>query len=260
MTEMEMDTYLTSVLLGELPADFEDETLKAQAVVARTYALKRSLSGKKHPQGAVCMQASCCQAYCTPDDYILKGGKAETVERFKRAVIETKGRVLLYRGELIDATYFSCSGGRTESAIAVWGTDVPYLQALDSPGEESASHYKDQIVMRSDAFSDCLGVVLTGDPSSWIGNITYTSGGGVDTIVIGGVLFHGTELRQKLDLYSTAFSIVPDGNNVHIYTRGFGHRVGMSQYGADAMATSGSEFPEILNYYYPGTVMAYYLD
>ena len=128
LKKMDMNTYLTGVLLGELPADFEIETLKAQAIVARTYAKKRSQIGGKHPQGAVCMVSSCCQAYCSPEDYIRNGGNRNTIEKFENAVNATSGMILTYQEELIDATYFSCSGGRTEDALAVWGTDVPYLR------------------------------------------------------------------------------------------------------------------------------------
>ena len=141
----------------------------------------------------------------------------------------------------------------------MWGTDVPYLQAVDSPGEENATHYTDQIKLTNTEFQASLGVQLSGTPASWFGKVTYTDGGGVDTIVIGGKIFRGVELRQKLNLNSTAFSIMPIGDNVHIYTRGFGHRVGMSQYGADAMAAGGSTYQQILGHYYPGTILNRYL-
>jgi len=257
---IDMDTYITGVLLGELPADFKVETLKAQAIVARTYAKKRSLTGMKHPKSAVCVQSSCCQAYCSVDDYIQSGGKQTTVDKFKMAVEDTAGMVLTYQGDLADATYYSCSGGRTEDALAVWGTDVPYLQSVDSPGEENATHYTDRIEMSSKVFASKLGLELSGQPASWFGNVTYTSGGGVATIMIGGREFYGVDLREKLNLYSTAFSIMAVGENVHIFTRGFGHRVGMSQYGADAMATNGCDYQEILSHYYPGTTLSNYLD
>lgn len=258
--KMEMDTYLTAVLLGEMPADFDVEALKAQAVVARTYALKRMETGNKHIQGAICKVASCCQSYCAPDAYLQKGGKQETIEKFKNAVVSTTGQVLSYQGKLIEATYFSCSGGKTEDALAVWGTQIPYLQAVDSPGEENATHYQDHMQFTAAEFASRLGINPKGVPASWFGNVTYTPGGGVDTISIGGKVFRGVELRQKLGLYSTAFSIVPAGNTVHIYTKGFGHRVGMSQYGAEAMAVSGSDYTRILTHYYPGTELGSYLD
>jgi len=258
--KMEMDTYLTGVLLGEMPADFDEETLKAQAVVARTYAQKRMQTGNKHIQGAVCTVASCCQAYCAPEDYLQKGGRQKTVEKFQKAVSCTTGLVLTYQGKLIEATYFSCSGGKTEDALAVWGTQIPYLHSVDSPGEENAAHYQDHIQFTAAEFASRLGIRPKGPSASWFGSVTHTPGGGVDTIVIAGEVFRGVDLRQKLGLYSTAFSIVPAGNTVHIYTKGFGHRVGMSQYGAEAMAVSGSKYSQILSHYYPGTELGSYLD
>ena len=114
--------------------------------------------------------------------------------------------------------------------------------------------------MTAKEFVSKLGVELQGTPASWFGKVTYTPGGGVDTIMIGGIPFRGVELRQKLNLYSTAFSIMAAGENVHIFTKGFGHRVGMSQYGADAMAVNGSAYQEILIHYYPGTTLSSYLD
>lgn len=260
VTKMDMDDYLTGVLLGEIPADFDEEALKAQAVVARTYAQKRRQTGNKHIQGAVCGVSACCQAYCAPEEYIENGGKEQTVDRFKNAVKATSGQVLTYQGELIEATYFSCSGGKTEDAVAVWGTQIPYLQAVDSPGEENATHYQDHIRFTSREFAACLGIDPKGSPSNWFGSVTYTPGGGVNTFVIAGRLFQGIELRQKLNLYSTAFSIAVTGDTVHIYTKGFGHRVGMSQYGAEAMAVSGSDYTQILAHYYLGTELGSYLD
>ena len=94
--------------------------------------------------------------------------------------------MLTYDGALIEATYFSCSGGRTEDAVAVWGTDVPYLRSTDSPGEEKATHYMDTVTFSAEEFQNLLGADLSGLPGSWFGEITYTDGGGVDTIDIGG--------------------------------------------------------------------------
>ncbi len=257
---MEMNTYLTGVLLGEMPSDFDSEALKAQAVVARTYTLKRNQSANKHTRGAICTESSCCQSYCSPEDYLLEGGKKETIEKFQKAVADTAGQVVTYQGKLIEATYFSCSGGKTEDAQAVWGTQIPYLQAVDSPGEEIATHYQDYVQFNAKELSSLLGIAPTGKPVTWFGSVTYTPGGGVDTIVVAGKVFTGVELRQKLGLYSTAFSIIPAGETVHIYTKGFGHRVGMSQYGAEAMAVSGSDYTQILAHYYPGTELDSYLD
>ena len=139
--------------------------------------------------------------------------------------------------------------------MAVWGTDVPYLRSVESPGEENAAHYTDTVYFTKEEFVDRLGLPLTGSPETWFGQIHYTSGGGVDTVTIGGVVCTGTILRSKLGLYSTVFTLKPDEKGVTITTRGFGHRVGMSQYGAEAMAVSGSSYAEILAHYYRGTTL-----
>ena len=250
---MELDSYLTGVVLAEMPASFEVEALKAQAVVARTYTMKRMESSDKHPSGAVCTKPSCCQAYCSPAEYINKGNLQEDLKRVEDAVLSTSGKVLLYNGGYIEATYFSCSGGKTENALAVWGSDIPYLQAVDSPGEENASHYTDTVSFSVSDFLQKLGLPESNLLS--VGKITYTDGSGVDTIEIAGEVFRGTEVRQKLGLRSTAFTVHILGDSVSITTKGYGHRVGMSQYGAQAMAQSGKQYSEILQYYYNGTTL-----
>ena len=245
--EMPLETYILGVVLGEMPASFETEALKAQAVVARTYTLRE----KRHENADICTDHTCCQAYCSPESYT--GGK-DALEKVKAAVYDTAGQVVTYQGSLIEATYFSCSGGKTEDAVAVWGQSVPYLQAVDSPGEEKAANYLKTVSMSASEFSSAFGG-LSGMTSTWIGEITYTKGGGVDTIVIGGRVYKGTQVRQKLSLRSTAFAITIVGSSVTITTKGNGHRVGMSQYGADAMAVAGSSYGEILAHYYPGTLL-----
>lgn len=255
--EMEMDGYLTGVVLGELPADFHEEAIKAQAVVARTYALKRNTTGKKHESGGVCTDAACCQAYCSPEEYIASGGQQSSVDKVAKAIADTKRQVLTYNGALIDATYFSCSGGRTEDALAVWGTDIPYLQAVDSPGEESAVHYSDEAEFSVQNFAALLGI-NPGTNGIHFGRITYTQGGGVATMAINGRVYSGTVLRQKLGLRSTVFTMKAQGNSVYVTTKGFGHRVGMSQYGAEAMAVNGNSYRQILSHYYAGTTLITY--
>ena len=206
------------------------------------------------------MEAACCQAYCGIDDYLAKGGKQETVDKARSAVTATKYQILTFNNELIEATYFSCSGGRTEDAVAVWGAEIPYLQAVDSPGEEQATHYTDSLRFSKQEFVNLLNISPKGQPSTWIGKITYTNGGGVDTIEIGGKSFKGTDLRKLLGLRSTVFTITAVGDTVHIVTKGFGHRVGMSQYGAEAMAVKGETYIQILSHYYPGTELKDYLQ
>ena len=253
--QMDMDEYLTGVVLAEMPAFFEPEALKAQAVAARTYARKAAVTGGKHGDGSVCTDYTCCQAYLSPEEYLEKGGIRDDIQKVRSAVLDTSGYVLTYNGELIEAVYFSCSGGKTEDAAAVWGTDYPYLRSTDSPGEEGAAFYSDTKVFTPEEFENALGIVLSAEPAQWFGEVTRTAGDGVDTMEIGGLKFSGVELRTALGLRSTAFTITVQENMIQVETLGYGHRVGMSQYGADAMAAAGSDYQQILSHYYPGTVL-----
>lgn len=250
---MEIEEYVLGVVLAEMPATFEMEALKAQAVVARTYALRRFTLGDRHPDMAVCTDSQCCQAYMTEEEYLQYRGTQADVDKIYQAVQETKGQVLTYDGALAETTYFSCSGGRTEAAVAVWGTDIPYLQAVDSPGEEGAVAYWSSTYFSAADFARALGRELEGKPESWLGKRTFTDGAGVATMVIGGITYTGTQLRKLLGLNSTAFTMTADLGGITVEVLGRGHRVGMSQYGADAMAVSGSSYAEILTYYYQGT-------
>jgi len=258
--EMELDAYLTGVVLAEMPASFEEEALKAQAVVARTYALCAHHGKSKHEGASVCTDSNCCQGFRSLETYRATGGSDENIQKIRSAVYGTTGYVLTYEGELIEATYFSCSGGRTEDAAAVWGTDVPYLQSVNSPGEEDATHYSDQVRFTREELENLLHIQLPADSGSWFTDISYTAGGGVAEISVGGEPFQGTELRKHLGLRSTAFTVSTEDGSILITTRGYGHRVGMSQYGADAMAVDGSTYREILTHYYPGTTLEYRTD
>lgn len=249
---MELEDYLFGVLLAEMPATFEMDALKAQAIAARTFTLYCQQQ-KVHEGVAVCTSASCCQGYISPLRYLEQGGSNANVEKVRLAVTETAGQVLTYRDQLILATYFDCSGGMTEDAMAVWGEEYPYLKPVESPGEEDAAYFTDKKTFSKQEVEGALGISLTGVPGAWFGVITYTPGGGVKTIDICGETFQGTDVRKRLGLRSTAFTLSVSENAITIYTRGYGHRVGLSQYGADAMALSGQSYEQILSHYYPGT-------
>lgn len=251
--EMELDDYITGVVLGEMPADFEFEALKAQAVASRTYTLRCVMRSGKHTDADVCTDATCCQAYVNADDY---AGRSEDIRKIKLAVEETAGQVIVYQGNLIEATYFSCSGGLTEDAIAVWGTDVPYLQSVSSPGEEGAKPYWSQYVFSIPEFRTRLGIPESTVISNESISLTYTDGESVKTMKVGDESFSGTQVRTLLTLASASFTVDVTNQSVKIRTRGNGHRVGMSQYGADAMALDGKSYDEILTHYYTGTQVA----
>lgn len=242
--EMPLDEYLVGVLCAEMPSDFAEEALKAQAVAARTFTLRQVQAGK-HANADICTDAACCQGWNDP---------TEASSVFAEAVAQTDGLVVTYADELIDATYFSSAGGRTEAAVAVWGGDVPYLQSVDSPDEGVS---ETTVVSAADfAAVFCAAYPeadLSDSPETWFATAYYTAGGGIDRVCIGGVEVRGTKLRSLFGLRSTDMQITADADGVTFSTHGFGHRVGLSQYGADAMAKSGSGFAEILLHYYQNT-------
>lgn len=162
--EEDFETYLTQVVLSEMPADFATEALKAQAVAARTFA-RRQMAGGKHADADVCSQSACCQACLSADALQERYGAAFDAawDKASNAVQQTQDEVLTYGGALIDAVYFSCSGGSTEAAAAVWGTDVPYLQAVDSPGEQDAAPYASTVTCSPAEFAETLGLAADGD-------------------------------------------------------------------------------------------------
>ena len=251
---MDLQSYLTGVLLAEMPASFETESQKAQAVACRTYALSRC-QNPRHSGAAVCVDSHCCQGWQDPAQ-----ADAAAREKAGAAVRETDGLVLLYQGELIEATFFSCSGGRTEDAAAVWGGNLPYLQAVESPGEEDAAHFTDEVRIPLADFRAALEglnseLCFSGDPGTWVEAVRYTAGGGVGQMKLGGQFFQGTALRRAFSLRSTAFHLSLTETEAIFTTRGNGHRVGMSQYGAEAMARAGNDFERILKWYYQGAAL-----
>ena len=248
--EMPLEEYLLCVLLGEMPVDFEPEALKAQSVATRTYTLRKTMKQGKHIEADVCTDASCCHAFVSEADLL----------KMKYVLNATAGEVLTYQGNLIEATYFSCSGGKTEDAMEVWGTSVPYLQSVDSPGEENAKHFADTFEFTVDEFCKKLGLTIENGILETDLTITHTEGNGVDRLVIGNTILSGVQVRTLLSLPSTAFELSIDNDVVVIHTKGYGHRVGMSQYGADAMALAGKNYHEILAHYYPGTQLEKFND
>lgn len=252
INDMPLELYIVSVVLREMPADFHSEALKAQAVAARTYAVRQMQLGKKHDPADVCVDSSCCQGFWDVESYLQSGGTSDDLAVIVNAVRDTSGKILIYENKPIDATYFSCSGGLTEDAVSVWGADVPYLKSQKSPGEEKATHYTDTVHFSINELAAKLNIKLTDVWDFKIGEMTYTVGGGVDTIVICGKEFYGTKVRQLLGLKSTAFVMTQTGESVIITTKGYGHRVGMSQYGAEAMGITGKDYTEILFHYYQG--------
>lgn len=249
MVSLPLDEYLTGVLLAEMPADFPAAALQAQAIAARTFTLQK-INMHKHPDADICADSACCQGWLDPE--------GADCTALREAVQTTDGLVVTYDGALIDATFFSCDGGRTESALAVWGSDVAYLQAVESPESEDSGRYAEEKRFSEQELLELLRSAqpeLTPGDAPWFRNLCYTDGGGLASATVGGVMFRGTELRKLLGLRSTDMEISQAAGYITVSTQGFGHRVGLSQYGAKAMAEEGADFAEILTHYYQGTAL-----
>lgn len=258
--DMTMADYLWSVVAAEMPAAFTAEALKAQAITARTYALWKMAEGNvDHPDADVCTDITCCQAYITPEQAAANWGNAAAVykQKIASAVRSTNGQIITYEGEPIQAVFFSSAAGRTEDAVAVWGTDVPYLIGVDSPEGADVPNYETEVTLSAGEVKGLVlaqypGADLSGSAGNWFKNRTLTASGRVDTIDVGGITMKGTEVRTLFGLRSACFAVEATGDAVTFRVTGYGHGVGMSQYGANALAKEGKTCEEILKWYYTG--------
>lgn len=262
VTEMDLNEYLWGVVAAEMPASFSQEALKAQAVAARTYALHRGPT-QNHPDADLCTDYACCQAWIAKDTAQGNWGDNALAytNKITTAVADTGNQVILYNGQLIDAVFHSSSASATQDAVEVWGNSVPYLQSVDSPEGEGVPNYQSEVTMTAQEFKDAFlaahaEAVLEGDPTAWIGEIQRTDGGSVHTITIGGVTVTGAQARQIFSLRSATFDVSCSGDTFTFAVTGFGHGVGMSQYGADTMAKAGKTYQEILLHYYTDVTVA----
>ncbi len=256
-----LDEYLAGVLSAEMPASFPTEALKAQAVAARTYTMNRaSLAPSTEHQGAmVCSNSAHCKAYRPISEAAANwGDKSNTyTNKIRAAVSATDGEILLYDNKPISAVFFSMSSGKTERAVDVWGSDVPYLQSVESVGETRLENYSKKVTFSYDEFKKKLtekypNAAFGDDPSLWIKDITRSDAGGVMKLTAGGVSMKGSDFRILFSLRSTNFSLKFADNTVTIETRGYGHGVGLSQYGAKILAEEGKNYSDILSWYYKG--------
>ncbi len=260
VAEMTMADYLWSVVAAEMPASFEPEALKAQAVTARTYAVWKMAAGDPdHPNADVCTDINCCQAYITPKQAAENWGNAAAVyqQKISAAVRATDGQIITYGGVPIQAVFFSSAAGRTEDAVEVWGNEVPYLVGVDSPEGEGVPNYQTEVIMAASEIKRRIleqypGANLSGSPAGWFKNRTLTASGRVDTMDVGGITLKGTKLRTLFGLRSACFTVEAEKDSVTFRVTGYGHGVGMSQYGANAMAKTGKTCEEILKWYYTG--------
>ena len=248
-----MEEYITGVVSAEMPASFETEALKAQAVAARTYAVNSGLSVDE-------LIKSDGQAYNTVEDMKEKWGENFDTyyQKIRSAVYDTKGEIAVYNDEPILAVFHAISGGKTETAENVWQKDLPYLKSVDSSEDEKAKEFYAETEMAQDKAASLLqqkykGLKLTeGSLADQMQILERTEAGYVSKIQIGNMVFTGRQVREALGLRSSNFTFEQRENDIIFKTKGYGHGAGMSQYGANYMAAEGKSYKEILEYYYSG--------
>ena len=263
---LSLDEYVKGVVAAEMPAAFHMEALKAQAVAARTYAISRSIKFENahpdHPDAPLCTSEH-CQAYFSLDDLTKLHGDSWVEEywgKIEEAVESTRQLVIYYDGQIVEPLYHSTSGGMTEDAVNVFAVDSPYLKAVESPHEEDAPRYRTIENMTVDEFINKLkskypNIKIDKDNfHEKIKLIEKTESGRVTKIAIDNEIINGRDIRDLYGLNSTNFKIIFDKNLslIEIETYGYGHGVGMSQWGANGMAKQGKTYEEILKHYYTG--------
>ncbi len=261
--EMDLEDYVAGVTAAEMPAAFPMEALKAQAIAARTFAAFRQQQGsdESHPDADVCDDYTHCAAYLDLDTQSKHqwGSRAdEWRAKIEQAVEETSGQIVTYQGEPITAVFHAACSEETESAEDVWGAVVPYLVSVDSSGDDACPDYTSSVTFGAEEFRQRMltqydTINLTGRPETWFTKWKRADSGNVLSCTVGGVKAKGTTLRKLLGLRSTNFTVSTTETSITFETTGYGHAVGMSQYGAKAMAEEGHSCEEILTHYYTDT-------
>lgn len=258
--ELEMDKYLYGVVSAEMPANFEKEALKAQAIVARTYTEYKIYKGSKHENADICDDSKCCQAWISKEKRFEKWNEVDRENNWNKitsAVDETSGKIITYDGAPINAFFHSNSGGTTETVANVWGgSNYPYLQSVETSGEDSYTQYASTVTLTKEEVLQKMQAEYSETTIDWtqekpIQITEYNESGRVKTIQIGNKSISGVEARTIFGLKSAKFN-VQVGESVQFDVVGYGHGVGLSQTGADAMAKTGATAEQIINHYYTG--------
>ncbi len=260
------ETYLASILAIESTPTLHPEAQKAQTIATRSLLLSLLLEDghtEKHKGADFCDSPDHCRAWL-PYDQALTLQQETSSEEYdsiiKTAIFDTRGEVLFYDNHVATTFYHAVSWGKTESAAELWGLDLPYLKSVDSPMDSLANGFYSRYIFTKDHVKTILKGLkakesITNDDSIRFGTVKRTKSGGVHTLEFCGETYTGTSLQQYFGLPSTCFTISIEENCVIFDVRGRGHGVGMSRYGADAMARKNSSYSQILEYYYPGTTL-----
>lgn len=254
---MDTEQYIKEVISAEMPAEFELEALKAQAVAARTYLASKTDSEAGHDKAVICTDSKHCQAWISEKERKEAWEPEKSKEywdKISKAAEETKGEILTYNGRAISAVFHSASSGKTENSADVWGGDMPYLVSVDSEGDLYSPKLYDE---REISVSDFISKIKEKYPEinekeEPFSEILRSEAGGIIKIRVYGYPMKGTELRSLLELKSTNMELTTNDDKILIKTKGNGHGVGMSQYGANYYAQQGKKYDEILKHYYSG--------
>lgn len=260
--ELPLDEYLYGVVSSEMPASFEVEALKAQAIVARTYTLYKIIhNSPKHENADICDDSTCCQAWISKESRLAKWDEDKREEywnKIVKAVNSTQGKIVTYNNEPINAFFHSNSGGTTEEPINVWGgSGYPYLQSVSTSGEDAYSQYSSTVTVTQEQFTETIkekhsNFKIDFTKEDCINIKEYTEGNRVKTIQVGNLSLSGVEVRTLFGLRSANFTIKMESKNITFKVTGYGHGVGMSQTGADSMAQKGNTYEEIIKHFYTG--------
>jgi len=260
--DIPLEDYISGVVSAEMQANFNEEALKAQAVAARTYYFAKRLTPCIEAKGGDICNSTHCQVYLSKEERMATWDKSEAQSNWKKivdAVEATKGLVLIYGGELVKyPQFFATSSGKTESAVDVLSDEVPYLKSVDSPGEEKANKYETSIDMKMTDMVNKINKIYpkanlaVSNASLKISISSRTDGGAVKEIKLGEESISGVKFRELLGLNSANFTLEFSKESVKINCKGYGHGVGMSQWGANAMGKAGEKYDSILEHYYTG--------
>ena len=260
--KMKLDNYLYGVVSAEMPASFETEALKAQAVVARTYTIYKIINNnKKHGNADICDDPNCCQAWISKDNRLKKWSEENRNiywNKIVNCVDTTQGKIITYGDKPINAFFHANSGGATEAPINVWGGNgYPYLQTVETSGEDAYKGYSSNASFTKEEFIEKIrkyheDFKINFDDKDCIKIKEYTEGNRVKVVKIGNLNLSGVEVRNIFSLRSANFSIELKGNEIKFEVIGYGHGVGMSQTGADSLAKQGKTYEEIIKHYYTG--------
>lgn len=251
LNDEKLESYIIGVVAAEMPASFSLEALKAQAVAARTFAYNKLQNGELNYDSLIYDKG---QAYITLEEMRKKWNSDfyQNYEKIIEAVLSTRGEIVLYNNNPINAYYFSMTNGKTEESKNVFG-EKPYLVSVDSSWDKNVAGNKNESIIPIDKFKTVFGI--NNDEPIMISDLSINETNHVNSLKINGKTYSGIDVRKKLNLRSTDFKIDINNDNVHIKTSGYGHGVGMSQHGANYLANSGKNYKEILSYYYLNTTI-----